>query len=203
MHASSVRPQLSITSTSPCPALLSASKNTSTLPEWRAGTARPAKGRPGRTAAMPGGAMRSGTSLRMHASATSGVERPAKFSILLLFLARSRSPPDAMRTGGHLLNDRAPPPARCPSTWPRSTARHGLHELRRSHARDDLQKRLRPVAGIPDSLAEEPVGVSLQRCVRSDKEYPLPVIATASPPGTSGSRGEGGSGGRFLTCPWG
>jgi hypothetical protein len=59
-----------------------------------------------------------------------------------------------MRTGGHRLERSCAPTRTIREHLVALNGRRGLHESPRSHARDDLQKRLRPVAGIPDSLAE-------------------------------------------------
>src|SRR5215831_5353753 len=56
---------------------------------------------------MPGGATRNGTVLRMHASATSGVERPVKFSSILPSCLGPVRPQTLRMADGTVLNDRA------------------------------------------------------------------------------------------------
>src|SRR6188474_3497562 len=93
-HASSVRPLLSMTRTSPGDPPCIASRKTSTLPKCRAGATRPLAREPGTTGARPGGATRSGTEARRHASASSGVDSSANaLAISRLSTARALAPP--------------------------------------------------------------------------------------------------------------
>ena len=73
IQPSSVRPELSITSTSPGCAECIASRKTSTLPKCLAGKTRPLIRCTGFTARKPTGAIRSGIFSHKHASAISGV----------------------------------------------------------------------------------------------------------------------------------